>query len=141
MIKTFTAYRKADISSTHDSNQLNPPDEPQFEGCVFSDGSVALRWLTAKRSTSVWQSLDDAMAIHGHPEYGTVIVWDELATPVKWVDRPDKAGWWWMSHWNDSFNRWDKPISVHVWHVEDYEINSGNVKWLYIEEPTPPEGR
>lgn len=61
--------------------------------------------------------------------------------PDKWLDRPDKAGWWWMSHWNDSFNRWDKPISVHVWHVEDYEINSGNVKWLYIEEPTPPEGR
>ena len=74
-LRTFTAYRKTDISATHDSNQLNPPDEPQFEGCVFSDGSVVLRWLTAKRSTSVWQSLDDAMAIHGHPEYGTVIVW------------------------------------------------------------------
>jgi hypothetical protein len=70
-------YRKADISATHDENQRNSPDEPQFEGVVFSDGRVAVRWLTAKRSTSTWDSLDDMLAIHGHPEYESELVWQE----------------------------------------------------------------
>jgi hypothetical protein len=74
-MKFFRTYRALDISATHDANQVNPPDEPQFEGVVFSDGSVALRWLTACRSTSVWSCLEDAMKIHGHPEYGTRIEW------------------------------------------------------------------
>jgi hypothetical protein len=78
-MKTFTAYRTVDISTTHDQNQVNPPEQPQFEGVVFSDGSVAVRWCTAKRSTSVWSCLDDLLAIHGHPEYGTRIVWHEDA--------------------------------------------------------------
>jgi hypothetical protein len=38
---------------------------------------VAIRWLTAKRSTSVWASLADALDIHGHAEYGTYIVWGD----------------------------------------------------------------
>ena len=74
-MRAFTMYRKGDISATHDDNQRNAPDEPQFEGVEFSDGSVAVRWLTAKRSTSVWDSLDDMLAIHGHPEYDSVLVW------------------------------------------------------------------
>ena len=74
-MKTFTAYRKNVPTDTHDENQRNAPDEAQFEGVVFSDGSAAIRWLTAKRSTSVWASIEDALAIHGHPEYGTEIVW------------------------------------------------------------------
>jgi hypothetical protein len=61
----------------HDENQMNPEDEPQFEGVVFSDGSVAVRWLTAKRSTAVWANLDDMLAIHGHPEYGSELVWHD----------------------------------------------------------------
>lgn len=61
----------------HDEVQMNPEDEPQFEGVEFSDGTVAVRWLTAKRSTAVWASLDDMLAIHGHPEYGSEIVWHD----------------------------------------------------------------
>ncbi len=71
-MRTFVVYRKAVTAETHDSNQANPPDEPQFEGVVFRDGRVAVRWLTACRSVSVWDNLDDLRAIHGHPEYGTV---------------------------------------------------------------------
>jgi hypothetical protein len=77
IMKRFTMYRKLDISATHDTNQVNPPDEPQFEGVVFSDGKVAIRWLTAKRSVAVWDSMDDMLAIHGHPEYGSVLVWED----------------------------------------------------------------
>lgn len=76
-MKTFTMYRRGDLSATHDSNQANAPDEPQFEGVEFDDGTVAVRWLTAKRSTSVWASLDDMLAVHGHPEYESELVWHE----------------------------------------------------------------
>lgn len=69
-------YRKLDISATHDANQVNLPDEKQFEGVVFSDGKVAIRWLTKCRSVAVWDSMDDMLAIHGHPEYGSVLAWE-----------------------------------------------------------------
>lgn len=76
-IRRFTMYRKGDLSQTHDKNQANAPDEPQFEGVVFSDGSVAIRWLTKMRSTSIWDNLETAMAIHGHPEYESELVWHD----------------------------------------------------------------
>jgi hypothetical protein len=74
-MKTFTMYRRGDISATHDANQANAPDEPQFEGVVFDDGKCVLHWLTAISSVSVWESFDDAMKIHGHPEYQSELVW------------------------------------------------------------------
>jgi hypothetical protein len=75
-MQTFTVYRR-NISErdTHNELQKNADDEPQFEGVVFTDGTCAIRWMTACRSTSVWSSLDDMLAIHGHPEYGSEIVW------------------------------------------------------------------
>jgi len=78
-IRRFTVYRKGDLSATHNEQQVNPPDVPQFEGVVFSDGTCVLRWCTPLRSTSVWASLDDALGVHGHFEerYGTHIVWHE----------------------------------------------------------------
>ena len=74
-MKTFVMYRRNDISDTHDSNQVNLPSEPQFEGVIFTDGSCAIRWMTAKKSTSVWNSFEDMLAVHGHPEYGSELVW------------------------------------------------------------------
>lgn len=80
-LRTFTMYRRNVPSETHNENQRNAPDEPQFEGVVFSDGRVAIRWLTAKRSTSTWDSMDDMLAIHGHPEYGSELVWNAAPLP------------------------------------------------------------
>ena len=51
------------------------PGEVQYEGIVFTDGTVAVRWRTEFRSTSVWSSWGDFWRVHGHPEYGTRIVW------------------------------------------------------------------
>lgn len=76
-MKTFTAYRPFVPTDTHDENQRNAPHEAQYEGVVFTDGKTAIRWLTAKRSVSVWDSLSDALDIHGHAEYGTYIVWGD----------------------------------------------------------------
>ena len=71
-------YRKGDLSATHNNLQANKPDEPQFEGVVFDNGKCVLNWLTAISSISVWNSFEDAMAIHGHPEYKSEIVWTQL---------------------------------------------------------------
>ena len=84
-IQRFTAYRR-NISArdTHNALQKNADDEPQFEGVIWSDGTVTLRWLTACRSTSVWASIADCLSIHGHPEYGTDIVWHDDIAPYEW---------------------------------------------------------
>jgi hypothetical protein len=74
-LETFTMFRRNVSDATHNADQKNPPCEPQFEGVRFSDGSVAIRWMTAKRSTAVWASMEDMLAIHGHPEYGSELVW------------------------------------------------------------------
>lgn len=75
-MRTFRVYRPSVPTATHDENQRNAPDAVQFEGVEFSDGKVAVRWLTAARSVSVWDNLSDLLKIHGHPEYGTRFVWD-----------------------------------------------------------------
>ena len=83
----FTAYRRdMDQRETHNDQQKNPEEEPQYEGVVFQDGTCVLRWLTPLRSTSVWDSFIAAMGVHGHPEYGTEIVWHDEAH--------DLALWW-----------------------------------------------
>jgi hypothetical protein len=37
------------------------------EGVQFSDGVCAVRWCIGEhRATSLWENLDDLIAIHGH---------------------------------------------------------------------------
>ena len=72
-------YRRGQLPETHSDIHKNASDEVQFEGVEFSDGRCALRWLTPIRSVSVWDSLADALAIHGHPEYESDIVWHDPA--------------------------------------------------------------
>ena len=76
-MKTFTMYRRNVPTTTHNEFQANPANEPQFEGVIFHDDTVAIRWHTIKRSTSIWSSFEDMMAIHGHPEYDSELVWHE----------------------------------------------------------------
>lgn len=84
-MRRFTAFRTW-IPVTHDSFQKNAPDQPQFEGVIWTDGTCTIRWLTACGSTAVWNSLEDMLRIHGHPEYGTWFVWHDGA--------PDFPRWW-----------------------------------------------
>lgn len=47
------------------------------EGVEFTDGSCVVRWTAGEhRSTVVWASVEDALAIHGHGG----------ATRVEWLD-------------------------------------------------------
>ncbi len=74
-MRRFLCYRPYPPEHYRAEGCANAPDQVQYEGVVFSDGTVAVRWLTEHRSTSLWDSFDELMAVHGHPEYGTRIDW------------------------------------------------------------------
>jgi len=57
--RTFTLVRSADPSGISGVGVV-------AEGTVWSDGSVALRWLGDHPATAVWPSLDEVLAVHGH---------------------------------------------------------------------------
>jgi hypothetical protein len=77
-VKRFIVYRRTPPDSYYESGTANPPDEPQFEGVVFTDGSVCVRWLTEYRSHSLWNSLGDLEKVHGH--------FSEYSTEWEWLD-------------------------------------------------------
>ena len=72
-MRTFVCYRPNPPAAYYEQGAANPPDEVQFEGVVFSDGTVCIRWLTKYGSHSVWPNWYTMYQIHGHPEYGTII--------------------------------------------------------------------
>ena len=74
-MRRFRCYRPSPPAEYLETGAAVPVDQPQFEGVLFSDGTVCLRWMTMNGSFACWPSLDDVLAIHGHPEYGTVIEW------------------------------------------------------------------
>lgn len=78
-MRRFEVFRPSPPPEYAAQGTANAPGEVQFEGVVFSDGTVCVRWLTAFRSHSVWSSLADLELVHGHPEYGTRWRWLDSA--------------------------------------------------------------
>lgn len=79
-MRTFELSRTAvegGVTEGKEAVAYNKPTEVTLEGVEFSDGKVAVRWLTDRRSTVVWDSFQDFYDIHigTHPDYGTEIVW------------------------------------------------------------------
>ena len=62
--------------TTHNAAQKRPDDEPQYKGIVWPNGTVTVCWLTTF-ALSIWLNMTDFLTIHGHPEYGTEIVWHD----------------------------------------------------------------
>jgi hypothetical protein len=77
MMRRFTMYRRGTMPDTHNPGTWNLSNEPQFEGVVATDGSVAIRWMTAYKSWSLWSSFEEMLAVHGHPEYVSDMVWHD----------------------------------------------------------------
>lgn len=75
MIRRFEVFRSSPPVEYREQGTANAPDEVQFEGAVFSDGTVCVRWLTEFRSHSLWASLGELEKVHGHPEYDTQWRW------------------------------------------------------------------
>lgn len=78
----FTGYRPNPPADYIARGTAAPLAEPQYEGVIFTDGTLALRWRTAFRSTSLWASFEDFYHVHGHPEYGTRIQFHDNLDPV-----------------------------------------------------------
>lgn len=80
-MKTCIVYRtKAKgLKSEFEKENYNDSDVPQFEACVFSDGTVAQRWLTTFGSMVWWESWEALckMHIYAHPDYGTRVEWSD----------------------------------------------------------------
>lgn len=70
---TFAGVRVKPPTDYVDKGITNAGTRPDYEGVIFSDGTVAVRWLTQFRSTSIWATMDEFLKVHGHPEYETRI--------------------------------------------------------------------
>jgi hypothetical protein len=79
----FQGIRKQAPAEYQAKGITNGPNAPDYEGVQFSDGTVVMRWLTLKHSTSIFPDMEMFQAIHGHPEYGTEIVY----TTVTFADK------------------------------------------------------
>jgi hypothetical protein len=84
-VRIFVLYRKnveAVVANHHTDTASVSAEEPTLEGVVFSDGKVAVRWLTPNRSTVVWDSFEAFEAVHvsNHPDYGTEVRWTDDAS-------------------------------------------------------------
>jgi len=76
-MRTFAGFRPDPPEEYQEKGITNSGESCDYEGVIFSDGTVVIRWLTQFRSHSVWASYDDFYQVHGHPEYGTRIVFDD----------------------------------------------------------------
>ena len=75
--RTFAGYRPNPPEEYQNKGITNSGDRADYEGVIFSDGTVVVRWLTEFRSHSVWSSWNDFYQVHGYPEYGTVIIFGD----------------------------------------------------------------
>lgn len=66
-MKKFELHREHDVSGVSGTGVV-------AEGVEFTDGTVVLRWLSGRRSTVVWDSIEDVRVIHGH-DGATEVVW------------------------------------------------------------------
>jgi hypothetical protein len=84
-MKRFYFVRQTDVSGTSGTGAV-------CEAVLLSDGRVVLRWLTYLSSIAIYNSLADAIAIHGH-DGTTDIEWvdDEPSAPPTATERP--PGW------------------------------------------------
>ena len=69
-MRTFRLNRLEDISHVSGTGHV-------ADGVQFEDGQVVLSWKGRHHCISVWPSIADVQAIHGH-EGATVVEWDAL---------------------------------------------------------------
>ena len=82
--RTFALYRPTPPSDYIEKGAAIAPELPQLYGCLFPDGTTAIRWMTLNGSVAIFPTFEDFDRIHGHPEYGT---------RIDWLTRPPEAPW------------------------------------------------
>lgn len=76
-MRTFSGWRTTPPDEYVNKDITNAGNAPDYQGVIFDDGTVVIRWFTLYRSHSVWADWNSFYQVHGHPEYGTVIVFDD----------------------------------------------------------------
>lgn len=66
-MRPFHLYRSDDFNGVSGTGYV-------AEGVQFTDGTVAVRWLTDTPSTNLYTSIEDVQKIHGH-DGKTEVVW------------------------------------------------------------------
>ena len=59
MIRTFELHRAVDVTGISGPGHI-------ADGVVWVDGTVSIRWLGERPSIVFWESLEHAIAVHGH---------------------------------------------------------------------------
>ena len=90
IIRTFTGHRPQPPAEYQDKGITNSGTAPDYYGVIFPDGTVVIRWATAYQSHSIWASYADFYQVHGHPEYGTTIVFDD-GQPAELIEHKHPA--------------------------------------------------
>ena len=65
-MRLFELHRIEDVTGVSGTGTV-------AEGVQFTDGTVAIRWLTQPASAVFWDSIEDAMKVHGH--HGMTKLW------------------------------------------------------------------
>ena len=65
-MRLFYFQRDQDVSGVSGIGRV-------LEGVLFTDGTVAIRWLSKFASTAVYNSLTDFEAIHDHDGKGHIV--------------------------------------------------------------------
>ena len=68
-MRTFILYRVTDVSGVSGTGVV-------AEGVEFTDGVCVCRWMTDTATTTVYDSIQDVEAIHGH-DGATKIIFEE----------------------------------------------------------------
>lgn len=59
------------------------------EGVIFSNGKLALHWFGDHQSIVIWDSVEDAMVVHGHDGKTELVETFLDAHPVKYIEGHD----------------------------------------------------
>lgn len=58
-LRTFEFHRDQDVTGYSGTGVV-------ADGVTFDDGTTVVHWRGERRSTVVWPSVEDAIAVHGH---------------------------------------------------------------------------
>lgn len=90
--RTFELVRYRDLSGVSGTGVV-------AEGCVFTDGSVALRWRGNNPATAVWPDVESVLAVHGH----------QGATEVRWLEDAESEP---ADAWSERGEGWVEPVAT-----------------------------
>lgn len=69
-LRSFKLRRKVDVSGVSGTGDV-------AEGVEFHDGQCVLSWFGQYHSVSVWPSVKDVVAVHGH-DGATEVIWNDI---------------------------------------------------------------